>query len=124
MKKNALLEEYRRNRISPETKKQIDLQVGVANRIYEILEERDMTQKEFARLMGKTENEVSRWLSGTHNMTFATIAKISCALDEDIVKPTHRRRIVFPFDVTHNENCTFSIHKELNFKYEKIVMNY
>ncbi len=123
MKKNALLEEYRRSKISPETRKQIDLQVGVANRIYEILEERNMTQKEFAQLMGKTENEVSRWLSGTHNMTCATIAKISCALGEDIIQPTHKK-IVISFDIIHNENYTFSTKKELNFKQEKMVINY
>ena len=45
-----------------------------------------MSQKEFARLMGKTETEVSRWLSGTHNLTIATICKISAALNEDIIR--------------------------------------
>ena len=45
-----------------------------------------MSQKDFARLMGKTETEVSRWLSGTHNLTMATICKISAALDADVVK--------------------------------------
>jgi transcriptional regulator with XRE-family HTH domain len=44
-----------------------------------------MTQKDFARLMGKTETEVSRWLSGTHNMTLATLCKISIALGENIL---------------------------------------
>lgn len=45
-----------------------------------------MSQKEFARLMGKTETEVSRWLSGTHNLTIATICKISAALNEDVIR--------------------------------------
>ena len=44
-----------------------------------------MTQKDFAKLLGKTETEVSRWLSGTHNLTLATICKISIALGEDVV---------------------------------------
>jgi transcriptional regulator with XRE-family HTH domain len=35
--------------------------------------------------MGKTETEVSRWLSGTHNLTMATICKISAALGEKII---------------------------------------
>ena len=38
------------------------------NRIYDILESKGMSQKDFARLMGKTETEVSRWLSVTHNL--------------------------------------------------------
>ena len=68
-------------------KKQMELSVSIANRIYEILEVKGMTQKDFALLMGKTETEVSRWLSGTHNMTMSTIAKISTALGEDIIAP-------------------------------------
>ena len=74
-----------RETMSPEMKKQMELSVSIANRIYEILEEKSMSQKEFAHLIGKTETEVSRWLSGTHNMTMSTIAKISTALDEDII---------------------------------------
>ena len=45
-----------------------------------------MTQKEFAKEVGKTEPEVSRWLSGTHNFTLRTLAKISSVLGEDIIK--------------------------------------
>lgn len=44
-----------------------------------------MTQKEFAKKMNKTEAEVSRWLSGTHNFTLKTIAKITNVLGESIV---------------------------------------
>lgn len=72
--------------ISPEMKIQMELSVAIANRVYQILDDKGMSQKEFARLMGKTETEVSRWLSGTHNFTIATICKISAALDEEIVK--------------------------------------
>ena len=84
MKTNQIMDEIR-NTISPETKMQMELSVAIANRIYDILEEKGMTQKDFARLMGKTETEVSRWLSGTHNMTLATLCKISIALGENIL---------------------------------------
>ncbi len=79
-----------RSTISPEMKLQMELSVAIANRIYDILEEKGMSQKDFARLMGKTETEVSRWLSGTHNLTMATICKISAALDADVVKVAER----------------------------------
>ena len=87
MKTNKLMDEIR-NTISPEMKMQMELSVAIANRIYEILEAKGMSQKEFARLMGKTETEVSRWLSGTHNLTLATICKISAALGEDVIRVT------------------------------------
>ena len=63
-----------RQTISPDMKIQMELSVAIANRIYSILEQRGLSQKDFARLMGKTETEVSRWLSGTHNLTISTIS--------------------------------------------------
>lgn len=84
MKTNKIMDEIRSS-ISPEMKLQMEMSVAIANRIYEILEAKGMTQKDLARLLGKTETEVSRWLSGTHNLTLATLCKISCALGEDVV---------------------------------------
>lgn len=85
MKTNKLMDDIRTT-ISPEVKLQMELSVAIANRIYEMLEAKGMSQKDFAHLMGKTETEVSRWLSGTHNLTVATISKISAALGEDVIK--------------------------------------
>ena len=84
MKTNKILDDIR-SQISPEVKKQLEISVGLANRIYDILDKKGMNQKDLAKLLGKTETEVSRWLSGTHNFTIATIAKISVALGEDIL---------------------------------------
>lgn len=91
MKTNRIMDEIR-GTIPPALKMQMELSVAIANRIYDILEEKDMSQKEFARLMGKTETEVSRWLSGTHNLTLATLCKISVALGEDIIIVANRQR--------------------------------
>lgn len=85
MKTNKIMDQIR-STISPEMKMQMELTVAIANRIYNILETKGMSQKEFAHLMGKTETEVSRWLSGTHNLTIATICKISAALHEDVIR--------------------------------------
>ena len=76
-----------RAQMSPEMKKRMDLTVAIANRIYQILETKGMSQKDLAQKLGKTETEVSRWLSGMHNMTIGTIAKISIALGEDLLVP-------------------------------------
>ena len=91
MKTNKIMDEIR-GTVPPALKMQMELSVAIANRIYDILEEKDMSQKEFARLMGKTETEVSRWLSGTHNLTLATLCKISVALGEDIIIVADRQR--------------------------------
>lgn len=72
--------------IPPEIKKQVDMSMSVSDAIARTLSERGMSQKDFARLMGKTETEVSRWLGGTHNFTLSTLAKISVALGTDLVR--------------------------------------
>lgn len=105
MKTNALMDECRRRFVTPETERQVSLAVDIAERIFDILEEREMSQKDFAKLMGKTEPEVSRWLMGTHNFTIATIAKIEVALGEDLLsvyKPSVAQPIVINQTVLKN----------------------
>ena len=84
MRTNRIMDEIR-STITPEMKLQMEMSVAIANRIYEIIVAKGMTQKELAQKLGKTETEVSRWLSGTHNLTLSTICKISAALGEEIV---------------------------------------
>jgi plasmid maintenance system antidote protein VapI len=72
--------------IPEDIKKQVDWSMSVSDAIARTLSERGMSQKDFARLMGKTETEVSRWLGGTHNFTLSTLAKISVALGTDLVR--------------------------------------
>ncbi|MCQ2213410.1 MAG: helix-turn-helix transcriptional regulator [Bacteroidaceae bacterium] len=77
-----------RQQTPPEVQKQVDMCVAIANRVYDLLEERGMSQRDLARALGKTETEVSRWLSGTHNLTIATIAKMATVLGDDIINAT------------------------------------
>lgn len=95
---NPIMDEVRRRYLTPEIQKQVDMQVMIANRIYDLLEQKGMSQKDLAQKLGKTETEVSRWLCGTHNLTMATIAKIAVALDDDLITPTvtKRKRSILP----------------------------
>ena len=45
----------------------------------------EMTQKEFAQQVSRSEAEVCRWVGGTHNFTLATLAKISAALGVPLI---------------------------------------
>lgn len=71
--------------VPEDVKKEVDWSFAVADKIDTILQEKNISQKELARMMGKTEAEVSRWLSGTHNFTLRTLAKISVAIDSDLI---------------------------------------
>lgn len=74
------------SKVPPKTDKQISWSMAISDVISEALDSKGMTQKEFAKLIGKTETEVSRWLGGTHNFTLSTLAKISSTLDLDLIK--------------------------------------
>lgn len=84
MKKNSLFDQCVAN-VAPEMMKEVSLNVDIANRIYDLLKEKKMTQREFAALMGKRESEISRWLTGSHGFTTTTLAKIAAVLGEPIV---------------------------------------
>lgn len=85
MKKNALLEELRKT-ISKEIKREIDLSFDIVNRIHDILESKNLDQKDLAKLLNKSEAEISKWMRGTHNFTLKTITRIEAALDEPILE--------------------------------------
>lgn len=95
---NPLMEEIRR-KTPPEIKKQVDMQVMIANRVYDLLEVKGMSQKDFAAKLGKTETEVSRWLCGTHNLTMATIAKMAVALEDDLIVSTQSKPFKRKFSI-------------------------
>ena len=63
----------------------VDKNLGISEQVCAILERRGLTQKEFARMLGKSESEVSKWLSGLHNLTLKSIARMEAALGEDII---------------------------------------
>lgn len=85
MKKNPLFEQCLSG-VAPETREEVRLNMDIANRIYDLLKAKKMTQREFAALMGKRESEISRWLTGSHGFTTTTLAKIAAVLGEPVVE--------------------------------------
>lgn len=72
--------------IPAEQKAGFDISYGIAERMDAILKEKNISQRELARRLGKRESEVSRWLTGRHNFTTSTIAKIETALGSPLVQ--------------------------------------
>jgi DNA-binding transcriptional regulator YiaG len=71
--------------IPEEQQIEFDLSFGIAERISEILKSKGLTQKDFARLLGKRESEISKWMTGRHNFTTQTIARIEAALGDKVL---------------------------------------
>ena len=75
--------------IPAEQKAEFELSYGIAERISEILKSKGLTQKEFAGQLNKRESEISKWLTGRHNFTMQTIAKIETALGCKLIDVVH-----------------------------------
>ena len=71
--------------IPEEQQVEFELSFGIAERISEILKSKGLSQKDFARLLGKRESEISKWLTGRHNFTTQTIARIETALGDKVL---------------------------------------
>lgn len=74
-----------RERTTPEQEYFVDQNMAIVDYIYQLLEEKKMKPVDLARNLGKTPAEISKWLSGTHNLTLQSISKIESALGEKII---------------------------------------
>ena len=67
---------------------EVQLSADIIARIDTLLKEKNMTQRDLARKMGKSDAVVSRWTTGFPNLTLRSIAEISAALGEPLIKVT------------------------------------
>lgn len=72
-------------KIPTDLRTQIDWSFAIADLIADTLKKKGMTQRELAKKMGKRENEVTQWLSDTHNFTIGTLAKISSVFGKNLI---------------------------------------
>ncbi|MFG6385344.1 MAG: helix-turn-helix transcriptional regulator [Muribaculaceae bacterium] len=80
-------EEYNRivASIPTEVHLEVDLEMAISNRIYELMTQKGLSKAEFARSIGKRPCEITKWLSGQHNFTVATIAMLSSFFGQPII---------------------------------------
>ncbi len=75
-----------KNRIPSFKKRMMEISFDISAQIYEYMKkENNMSQKELAKRLNKKESEVSKWLTGGHNFTIETIAKIEEVLKQKIL---------------------------------------
>lgn len=78
--------------------KEVDMFYAIAARINEILRRKGWNQANLAKAMGKKEAEISKWLSGSHNFTISTLARIETVLEEDIISVKKYRKSVSGYE--------------------------
>lgn len=72
--------------VSPEVMSEVQLSAKIIARIDALLKQKNMTQRDLAKRMGRSEAVISRWTSGFPNLTLKSIAEISTALGEPLVR--------------------------------------
>ena len=91
MKRSNILEK-RRQLVNPEARASVALSFRIVDRIYDILQEKGLRQKDLAERLGKSEAEISKWMRGTHNFTIDTLVAIEAALDAPILQVYHYQK--------------------------------
>jgi transcriptional regulator with XRE-family HTH domain len=111
MKKHKGLDELRR-KTPADVKIRIDYSYATAKRINEILTNKKLTRRKFAALLQKKESEISKWMTGAHNFTYATISKIEAVLGEKILDLHYTPKVfLFQFD-SGESSITVSVEGE------------
>jgi ribosome-binding protein aMBF1 (putative translation factor) len=72
--------------VPPEIMSEVQLSADIIARIDAILKQKHMTQRDLAKQMGRSEAVISRWTSGFPNLTLKSIAEISTALGEPLIR--------------------------------------
>ncbi len=85
MKRSRIIE-ARREKVSSEVRRRVNLSFLIVDRIHNILEAKGLKQKDLANMLGKNESEISKWMRGTHNFTIDTISSIEEALGMPILQ--------------------------------------
>lgn len=88
---------------------EFELNFSIAERIAEILKQKGMTQRDLAKRLGKRESEISKWLTGRHNFTTSTLAKISYTLDSQIIAVIGKQYEM------GNESCMMAAEQETKY---------
>lgn len=91
-----------RQNVQPEHRIFVRKNLALIEQIFHILDEKGWTQKRLSTELGKSESEISKWLSGTHNFTFQTISKIEAVLGQEILSTPKSviQKIHASFDAT------------------------
>jgi transcriptional regulator with XRE-family HTH domain len=90
----------------------VDLYADILVRINQILQEKGMTKKALAEGLDKKPSEISKWLSGDHNFTLRSLAKLSAELGESLIQvPKRHAASSFVKDGVIYTTCTFVIQK-------------
>jgi len=70
---------------NPEIAKFVEKNLALIDKINSILNEQGIQKSQFAEMLGKRPSEITKWLSGTHNLTLKSISKMETVLGVELM---------------------------------------
>ncbi|UNY99865.1 helix-turn-helix domain-containing protein [Zhouia spongiae] len=83
--KNNILDNWLEANQNTEIDRFIERNLAITEKVCAVLKERGIKKKKFAEMLGKSPSEVSKWLSGLHNLTLKSITKMEEVLDINLI---------------------------------------
>ena len=85
MKRTSRTLEEMLDPISANVQAEVDLSFDISERIDALMRQRGLSKKQFADALGHRPSEITKWLSGQHNFTIATLSMLSSFSGQPIV---------------------------------------
>lgn len=70
---------------NPEIERFVDKNLAITEKVRLALEQKGWKALDLAKAMDKSPSEVSKWLTGMHNLTLKSITKMEIALGVDLI---------------------------------------
>ena len=85
--KENILDTWLEENQNPEIDRFIERNLEITQKVCSILKQRNIRKKEFAQMLDKKPSEITKWLSGMHNLTLKSITKMEVALGVNLMNP-------------------------------------
>ena len=83
--KENIIDNWLNQNGNPEVAKLVERNLAIANRVLTILKEKGIKKSQFAEMLGKKPSEITKWLSGSHNLTMKSVVKMEVALGVNLL---------------------------------------
>jgi transcriptional regulator with XRE-family HTH domain len=84
--KENIIDNWLNDNGNPEVSRLVKRNLAIADRVSHILKEKNINRSTFAEMLGKKPSEITKWLSGTHNLTMKSVGKMEAVLDVDLLQ--------------------------------------
>ncbi len=105
---------------NPEIDKFVEKNLAIATKVNTILKERNIKKITFAKILGKKPSEITKILSGSHNITLKTITKMEVALNINLIniEPVIEHKYVY-LGLIKGDNIKNAIKESTETHYEQ-----